>query len=276
MMFAQVNSEHCRHKIFNSSWIIDGKKKDNTLFQLIKSTEPEKSDNVIKAYSDNSAVTSSFKTNKLIIEKNNNYSYKNIDTHSVIKVETHNHPTAISPFSGASTGSGGEIRDEAATGRGSKTKAGLCGFNVSNLNIPGFLQPWEEDVSISYPERIASALEIMIEGPLGASAYNNEFGRPCLVGYFRTLEQKINSESYYGYHKPIMIAGGFGSIDNKNYKKLNIGHSDLIIVLGGPSMLVGLGGGAASSKHSSSKNEDLDFASVQRENPEMERSVKKL
>ena len=276
MMFAQVNSEHCRHKIFNSSWIIDGKKKDNTLFQLIKSTEPEKSDNVIKAYSDNSAVTSSFKTNKLIIEKNNNYSYKNIDTHSVIKVETHNHPTAISPFSGASTGSGGEIRDEAATGRGSKTKAGLCGFNVSNLNIPGFLQPWEEGVSISYPERIASALEIMIEGPLGASAYNNEFGRPCLVGYFRTLEQKINSESYYGYHKPIMIAGGFGSIDNKNYKKLNIGHSDLIIVLGGPSMLVGLGGGAASSKHSSSKNEDLDFASVQRENPEMERRCQEV
>ena len=276
MMFAQVNSEHCRHKIFNASWIIDGKKKDRSLFQLIKSTEPEKSANVIKAYSDNSAVTSSFKTNKLIINKDDSYSYEETDTHSVIKVETHNHPTAISPFSGAATGSGGEIRDEAATGRGSKTKAGLCGFNVSNLNIPGFLQSWEKGVSVSYPDRIATALEIMIEGPLGASAYNNEFGRPCLVGYFRTFEQKINTKSYYGYHKPIMIAGGYGSIDNKNYKKSNIENSDLIIVLGGPSMLVGLGGGAASSKHSSSKTEDLDFASVQRENPEMERRCQEV
>ena len=276
MMFAQVNSEHCRHKIFNSSWIIDEEKKDKTLFQFIKSTEPEKSPNVIKAYSDNSAVTSCFKTNKLIIDSNSSYVYKEIDTHSVIKVETHNHPTAISPFSGAATGSGGEIRDEAATGRGSKTKAGLCGFSVSNLNIPGFLQPWEENTSVSYPERIATALEIMIEGPLGASSYNNEFGRPCLVGYFRTFEQEITSNSYYGYHKPIMIAGGFGTIDNKNYKKSNIEDSDLIIVLGGPSMLVGLGGGAASSKHSSSKNEELDFASVQRENPEMERRCQEV
>ncbi|MDC3386086.1 phosphoribosylformylglycinamidine synthase [Gammaproteobacteria bacterium] len=276
MMFAQVNSEHCRHKIFNSSWIIDGEKKDKTLFQFIKSTEPEKSSNVIKAYSDNSAVTSSFKTNKLIIDIDNSYAYKDIDTHSVIKVETHNHPTAISPFSGAATGSGGEIRDEAATGRGSKTKAGLCGFNVSNLNIPGFLQPWEKNSSISYPKRIATALEIMIEGPLGASSYNNEFGRPCLVGYFRTFEQEISLNSYYGYHKPVMIAGGFGTIDNKNYKKSNIEDSDLIIVLGGPSMLVGLGGGAASSKHSSSENEDLDFASVQRENPEMERRCQEV
>ena len=276
MMFAQVNSEHCRHKIFNSSWVIDGEKKDKTLFQFIKSTEPEKSSNVIKAYSDNSAVTSSFKTNKLIIDSDNSYAYKEIDTHSVIKVETHNHPTAISPFSGAATGSGGEIRDEAATGRGSKTKAGLCGFNVSNLNIPGFLQPWEESSSVSYPKRIATALEIMIEGPLGASSYNNEFGRPCLVGYFRTFEQEISSNSYYGYHKPVMIAGGFGTIDNKNYKKLNIEDSDLIIVLGGPSLLVGLGGGAASSKHSSSENEDLDFASVQRENPEMERRCQEV
>ena len=276
MMFAQVNSEHCRHKIFNSSWVIDGDKQDKTLFQYIKSTEPEKSPNVIKAYSDNSAVTSSFKTNKLIIDSDNSYVYKDTDTHSVIKVETHNHPTAISPFSGAATGSGGEIRDEAATGRGSKTKAGLCGFNVSNLNIPGFEQPWEKNSSVSYPERIATALEIMIEGPLGASSYNNEFGRPCLVGYFRTFEQEISSNSYYGYHKPIMIAGGFGAIDNKNYKKLNIEDSDLIIVLGGPSMLVGLGGGAASSKHSSTKNEDLDFASVQRENPEMERRCQEV
>ena len=161
MMFAQVNSEHCRHKIFNSSWVIDGDKQDKTLFQYIKSTEPEKSSNVIKAYSDNSAVTSSFKTNKLIIDSDNSYAYKDTDTHSVIKVETHNHPTAISPFSGAATGSGGEIRDEAATGRGSKTKAGLCGFNVSNLNIPGFEQPWEKNSSVSYPERIATALEIM-------------------------------------------------------------------------------------------------------------------
>ena len=275
MMFAQVNSEHCRHKIFNSSWVIDGDKKNKTLFQYIKSTEPEKSSNVIKAYSDNSAVISSFKTNKLSINSDNNYVYKDTDTHSVIKVETHNHPTAISPFSGAATGSGGEIRDEAATGRGSKTKAGLCGFNVSNLNIPGFTQSWEDN-SVSYPDRIATALEIMIDGPLGASSYNNEFGRPCLVGYFRTFEQEISANNFYGYHKPIMIAGGFGSIDNKNYKKLNIKNSDLIVVLGGPSMLVGLGGGAASSKHSSSKNEDLDFASVQRENPEMERRCQEV
>ena len=275
MMFAQVNSEHCRHKIFNSSWVIDGDKKNKTLFQYIKSTEPEKSSNVIKAYSDNSAVISSFKTNKLLINSDNKYVYKDTDTHSVIKVETHNHPTAISPFSGAATGSGGEIRDEAATGRGSKTKAGLCGFNVSNLNIPGFIQSWENN-SVSYPDRIATALEIMIDGPLGASSYNNEFGRPCLVGYFRTFEQEISANNFYGYHKPIMIAGGFGSIDNKNYKKLNIKNSDLIVVLGGPSMLVGLGGGAASSKHSSSKNEDLDFASVQRENPEMERRCQEV
>ena len=276
MMFSQVNSEHCRHKIFNSSWVIDGDKKNKTLFQHIKSTEPEKSKHVIKAYSDNSAVISSFKTNKLLINDCNHYEYKNVETHSVIKVETHNHPTAISPFSGAATGSGGEIRDEAATGRGSRTKAGLCGFHVSNLNIPNFIQTWEDNESISYPKRIASALEIMIEGPLGSSAYNNEFGRPCLTGYFRTYEKKIENNSYYGFHKPIMIAGGIGTIDNSNFEKKFIKDSDLIIVLGGPSMLVGLGGGAASSKHSSNENEELDFASVQRENAEMERRCQEV
>jgi len=276
MMFAQVNSEHCRHKIFNSSWIIDSADQEKTLFQFIRSTEPEKSKHIIKAYSDNSAVISSFKTKKLIVDKDGYYVYKDIDTHSVIKVETHNHPTAISPYSGAATGSGGEIRDEAATGRGSKTKAGLCGFNVSNLNIPNFIQSWEENISLSYPDRIASALDIMIEGPLGSSSYNNEFGRPCLSGYFRTFEQKIDENSYYGYHKPIMIAGGFGSIDHSNYKKMDIEDSDLIVVLGGPSMLVGLGGGAASSKHSSRENEDLDFASVQRENAEMQRRCQEV
>lgn len=276
MMFAQVNSEHCRHKIFNSSWLIDGKKQDKTLFEYIRSTEPEKSKYVIKAYSDNSAVINSFKTNKLIINGSDDYIYKGVDTHTIIKVETHNHPTAISPFSGAATGSGGEIRDEAATGRGSKTKAGLCGFNVSNLNIPNFIQPWEKNRSISYPERIASSLEIMVEGPLGASSYNNEFGRPCLTGYFRTFEQEISPNNYYGYHKPIMIAGGLGTIDSSNYKKMGIEESDLIIVLGGPSMLVGLGGGAASSKHSSKGNEELDFASVQRENAEMQRRCQEV
>ena len=276
MMFAQVNSEHCRHKVFNSKWIIDGRKEKKTLFDYIKSTEPEKSPHVIKAYSDNSAVISSFKTNKLVIQADNNYSYTDTNTHSVIKVETHNHPTAISPFSGAATGSGGEIRDEAATGRGSRTKAGLCGFNVSNLNIPSFAQPWETNISLSYPKRIANALDIMVEGPLGSSSYNNEFGRPCLAGYFRTFEQKICDNSYYGYHKPIMLAGGIGTIDKANYKKDNIKDSDLIIVLGGPSMLVGLGGGAASSKQSSAGNEDLDFASVQRENAEMERRCQEV
>ena len=276
MMFAQVNSEHCRHKIFNSTWFVDGQKQEKTLFQYIKSTEPEKSKYVIKAYSDNSAVISSFKTNKLVINESDSYIYKDVDTHTIIKVETHNHPTAISPFSGAATGSGGEIRDEAATGRGSKTKAGLCGFNVSNLNIPNFLQSWEKNKSIPYPERIASSLEIMIEGPLGSSSYNNEFGRPCLTGYFRTFEQEISPGSYYGYHKPIMVAGGLGTIDKSNYKKMKIEGSDLIIVLGGPSMLVGLGGGAASSKHSSKGNEELDFASVQRENAEMQRRCQEV
>ena len=276
MMFAQVNSEHCRHKIFNSTWLIDGEKKEKSLFQHIKSTEPENSQYVIKAYSDNSAVISSFRTNKLFINKANDYEYKDTDTHSLIKVETHNHPTAISPFSGAATGSGGEIRDEAATGRGSKTKAGLCGFHVSNLNIPDFIQSWEENESLPYPKRIASALEIMIDGPLGSAAYNNEFGRPCLTGYFRTFEKRIDKNSAYGFHKPIMIAGGIGAIDSSNYKKKDIEDSDLIIVLGGPSMLIGLGGGAASSKHSSSENEDLDFASVQRENAEMERRCQEV
>ena len=276
MMFAQVNSEHCRHKIFNSTWIIDGKKQDKTLFKHIKSTEPNKSKFIIKAYSDNSAVINSFKTNKLIINESNNYTYKDVETHTIIKVETHNHPTAISPFSGAATGSGGEIRDEAATGRGSKTKAGLCGFNVSNLNIPNFIQSWEKNISLNYPSRIASSLEIMIDGPLGSSSYNNEFGRPCLSGYFRTYEKKIEGNSYYGYHKPIMIAGGLGSIDNNNYKKNEIKNDDLIIVLGGPSMLVGLGGGAASSKQSSTENEELDFASVQRENAEMQRRCQEV
>lgn len=276
MMFAQVNSEHCRHKIFNSTWLIDGKKQDKTLFKYIKSTEPDKSKFIIKAYSDNSAVINSFKTNKLIINEFNNYTYKDTKTHTIIKVETHNHPTAISPFSGAATGSGGEIRDEAATGRGSKTKAGLCGFNVSNLNIPNFIQSWEKNISIAYPDRIASSLEIMLDGPLGASSYNNEFGRPCLSGYFRTFEKKIAENSYFGYHKPIMIAGGLGSIDNSNFKKNEIKDNDLIIVLGGPSMLVGLGGGAASSKQSSKENEELDFASVQRENAEMQRRCQEV
>ncbi|MCP4493588.1 MAG: phosphoribosylformylglycinamidine synthase [Gammaproteobacteria bacterium] len=278
MMFAQANSEHCRHKIFNADWTIDGDEQALSLFKMIKNTYAENNDGVLSAYHDNSAVIAGFDGHKLApTGAAAEYQYEAAKLDILMKVETHNHPTAISPFSGAATGSGGEIRDEGATGRGSKPKAGLCGFSVSNLKIPGFEQPWEVDYG--KPERIASALDIMIEGPIGAASFNNEFGRPNTCGYFRTFEQKLkttNGDEIRGYHKPIMVAGGVGSIRREHIDKHDIPPGSNIIVLGGPSMLIGLGGGAASSMDSGSSSENLDFASVQRGNPEMERRVQEV
>ncbi len=282
MMFAQANSEHCRHKIFNADWTIDGKEKDISLFGMIRNTHKVTPDGVLSAYSDNAAVFEGFEQPRLwpasMKDKTpGQYEYHIEPIHVLIKVETHNHPTAISPFPGASTGSGGEIRDEGATGRGGKPKAGLSGFSVSNLEIPGYDRPWE--VHYGKPDRIVSALDIMTEGPLGGAAFNNEFGRPNLCGYFRTYQQTIHfeyGEQVRGYHKPIMIAGGMGNIRDQHVQKAEIKAGYHVIVLGGPAMLIGLGGGAASSMASGSSHEDLDFASVQRENPEMERRCQEV
>ena len=276
-MFAQANSEHCRHKIFNADWIIDGKKQDKSLFKMIKNTFEKTPDFVLSAYKDNAAVMEGSKVGRFFADQDGQYRYHQEDAHILMKVETHNHPTAISPFPGAATGSGGEIRDEGATGRGAKPKAGLTGFSVSNLVIPNFEQPWENP--LSKPSRIASALDIMIEGPLGGAAFNNEFGRPALLGYFRTYEEKVNSfngEEVRGYHKPIMLAGGIGNIRAEHVQKGEIPVGAKLIVLGGPAMNIGLGGGAASSMDSGKSKEDLDFASVQRENPEMERRCQEV
>lgn len=278
MMFAQANSEHCRHKIFNADWTIDGKAKDRSLFKMIKNTYESHSDNVLSAYKDNAAVMKGH-TGKRFYPKGElqQYGYKEEDINILMKVETHNHPTAISPFPGASTGSGGEIRDEGATGRGAKPKAGLSGFTVSNLKIPSFVQAWEGDYG--KPDRIVSALDIMTEGPLGAAAFNNEFGRPNLLGYFRSYEEEVdgpNGLEQRGFHKPIMIAGGLGNIKSEHVAKSSFPEGSHIIVLGGPAMLIGLGGGAASSVASGQGSEDLDFASVQRENPEMERRCQEV
>jgi phosphoribosylformylglycinamidine synthase len=278
MMFAQANSEHCRHKIFNSSWTIDGEDRPETLFGMIKNTYKQNGDGILSAYHDNSAVIVGFDGQKFAPETGSaEYQYSDVQLDILMKVETHNHPTAISPFPGAATGSGGEIRDEGATGRGSKPKAGLAGFSVSNLNIPGFRQPWEREPV--KPGRIASALDIMLEGPIGAASFNNEFGRPNTCGYFRTYEQSISGSEgseVRGYHKPIMVAGGVGSIRREHVEKQIIPDGSNIIVLGGPAMLIGLGGSAASSMASGSSREDLDFASVQRGNPEMERRVQEV
>jgi phosphoribosylformylglycinamidine synthase len=277
MMFAQANSEHCRHKIFNASWTIDGVEQAQSLFAMIRNTSAKSPKGILTAYSDNSSVVGGANTQVFIRNQmTGEYSYTEEASHLLMKVETHNHPTAISPFPGAATGSGGEIRDEGATGRGSATKAGLTGFSVSHLKIPGFAQPWEEDNG--KPERIASALQIMLEGPLGGAAFNNEFGRPNLAGYFRSFEQPVSNceNEYWGYHKPIMIAGGMGSIRPMLVNKQPIPAGALIIILGGPAMLIGLGGGAASSQASGSGAEDLDFASVQRENPEMQRRCQEV
>ncbi|ENU56825.1 phosphoribosylformylglycinamidine synthase [Acinetobacter guillouiae CIP 63.46] len=278
MMFAQANSEHCRHKIFGSEWTIDGEKQPLSLFQMIKNTYKESPTDVLSAYKDNASVIVGFDTQRFYPKKDEAtghhiYKYKSQAAHILMKVETHNHPTAIAPFAGAATGSGGEIRDEGATGRGGKPKAGLTGFTVSNLNIPGFEQPWEENYG--KPFRMASPLQIMIDGPLGGAAFNNEFGRPALNGYFRTFEQNVNGE-VKGFHKPIMIAGGYGNIRPDHVEKDAIQPGDLLIVLGGPAMLIGLGGGAASSVDSGKLGEKLDFASVQRENPEMERRCQEV
>ena len=278
MMFAQANSEHCRHKIFNASWTIDGEAKDRSLFKMIKNTFASTPDHVLSAYKDNAAVMEGFKAKRFYPDAEGNaYNFHEEDINILMKVETHNHPTAISPFPGASTGSGGEIRDEGATGRGGKPKAGLTGFTVSNLKIPSFVQPWESEHG--KPERIVSALDIMTEGPLGGAAFNNEFGRPNILGYFRTYEEKVqgpNGLEVRGYHKPIMIAGGLGNIKSDHVQKNDFPEGSHIIVLGGPAMLIGLGGGAASSVASGAGSEDLDFASVQRENPEMERRCQEV
>ncbi|MGZ8187890.1 MAG: phosphoribosylformylglycinamidine synthase [Methylosarcina sp.] len=278
MMFAQANSEHCRHKIFNASWTIDGVEQGQSLFRMIRNTAEKSPEGILSAYSDNASVVTG-PAAKVFIRNplSGEYGYVEEAAHILMKVETHNHPTAISPHPGAATGSGGEIRDEGATGRGSTPKAGLTGFSVSHLNIPDFPQPWEADNG--KPGRIASALDIMLEGPIGGAAFNNEFGRPNLAGYFRSFEQPVaggDGKRFRGYHKPIMIAGGMGNIRPMLVNKQEIPPGSLIIILGGPAMLIGLGGGAASSQASGAGSEDLDFASVQRENPEMERRCQEV
>jgi phosphoribosylformylglycinamidine synthase len=286
-MFAQVNSEHCRHKIFNASWSIDDTSLSASLFQMIRNTEKISGVGTISAYSDNAAVFQGHTAPRFGISPaspdpdiSRLYQSHVEDMPILIKVETHNHPTAVSPYPGAATGSGGEIRDEGAVGRGSKPKAGLSGFTVSNLLIPGFEQPWETD--FGRPAHIASAFDIMIEGPLGASAFNNEFGRPALTGYFRTFCEAIPVSSNgqrretRGYHKPIMIAGGYGNVRRQFAKKSRITPSAKIVVLGGPGLLIGLGGGAASSQISGASSVDLDFASVQRDNAEMQRRCQQV
>ena len=278
MMFAQANSEHCRHKIFNASWSIDGEEQELSLFKMIKNTYEQGGDNVLSAYSDNAAVVAGHEAGRFYPDPETmTYSYHQEDIHLLMKVETHNHPTAIAPFSGAGTGSGGEIRDEGAVGKGSKPKVGLTGFTVSNLYIPEFGQSWELDYG--KPDRIVSALDIMLEGPIGGAAFNNEFGRPNICGYFRTYEETVNGPAGIerrGYHKPIMLAGGYGNIKAEHVIKTEFPAASKLIALGGPAMQIGLGGGAASSMTSGSSSEDLDFASVQRQNPEMERRCQEV
>ncbi|MBA5638738.1 phosphoribosylformylglycinamidine synthase [Duganella sp. LX20W] len=296
MMFAQANSEHCRHKIFNADWTIDGVAQDKSLFQMIKNTHLLQPKGTIVAYSDNSSIMEGAEVARFFPRgANHEYAASTELTHTLMKVETHNHPTAISPFPGASTGAGGEIRDEGATGRGAKPKAGLTGFTVSNLMLPGAVQAWENAASVTAgaaqrdtskvygkPDRIASPLQIMIEGPLGGAAFSNEFGRPVLGGYFRTYEQNIGrqfagaSDTVYGYHKPIMIAGGIGNISAQHTHKNDIPVGSLLIQLGGPGMRIGMGGSAASSMATGTNTADLDFDSVQRGNPEMERRAQEV
>jgi phosphoribosylformylglycinamidine synthase len=281
MMFAQANSEHCRHKIFNADWVIDGEPRTKSLFSMIRNTHEQNPGGTVVAYADNSAVMEGARIARFYPGKDNAYGYAEEQTHILMKVETHNHPTAISPFPGAATGVGGEIRDEGATGRGAKPRAGLSGFSVSNLGIPEFIQPWEAhpemepDHPYGKPARIASALQIMLEGPIGGAAFNNEFGRPNLAGYFRTFEERVGSEMR-GYHKPIMLAGGIGHIAQRHSFKEEFPAGALLIQLGGPGMLIGLGGGAASSMDTGKNAESLDFDSVQRGNPEMERRAQEV
>jgi phosphoribosylformylglycinamidine synthase len=282
MMFAQANSEHCRHKIFNADFVIDGQKQAQTLFQMIRRTTEASPAGVLSAYRDNAAVVEGVEAGRFAPDPSTGVYRTHVEpVHLLMKVETHNHPTAISPFAGAATGSGGEIRDEGATGRGARPKAGLTGFSVSNLRLPSAPRPWERPAS--KPERIASALDIMLDGPLGGAAFNNEFGRPALCGYFRTFEMEVdgshggpNGREVRGYHKPIMVAGGFGNVRAEQVKKAEFPAGTPIVVLGGPAMLIGLGGGAASSLASGASAEDLDFASVQRDNAEMQRRCQEV
>jgi phosphoribosylformylglycinamidine synthase len=275
MMFAQANSEHCRHKIFNASWVIDGYAQDHSLFNMIRETHRRSPKGTIVAYSDNSAIMEGGRVHRFQVAADNRYEYvENELTHTLMKVETHNHPTAISPFPGAATGSGGEIRDEGATGRGAKPKAGLVGFSVSHLRIPGAREPWEQS-PIGKPDHIASPLEIMLDGPIGAAAFNNEFGRPNLCGYFRSYEQEIRGVTR-GYHKPIMLAGGIGNVTDQQSIKELFDAGTLIIQLGGPGMLIGMGGGAASSMATGENSIELDFDSVQRGNPEIQRRCQEV
>lgn len=288
MMFAQANSEHCRHKIFNATWTIDGQAEPETLFGMIRNTHKTTPQGTVVAYSDNAAVVQGHVADRFFADDDGVYRAHSETTHFVAKVETHNHPTAISPYAGAATGSGGEIRDEGATGRGAKPKAGLCGFGTSHLRFDNAAQPWESgqdalipleqhgnSQAVGMPSRIASPLQIMIDGPIGAAAFNNEFGRPNLGGYFRTFEQRVG-ERVYGYHKPIMIAGGIGNIRSTHTHKLDLPAGTLLVQLGGPGMRIGMGGGAASSMNAGTNTEALDFDSVQRSNPEMERRAQEV
>ncbi len=273
-MFAQANSEHCRHKIFNATWVVDRQPMPQSLFQMIRETEKASPGGTVSAYSDNAAVMEGRTVRRFMVDPGTGrYLYRDDLTHTLMKVETHNHPTAISPFPGAATGSGGEIRDEGATGRGSKPKAGLCGFSVSSLRIPGHERPWEGPES--RPDRIASPLAIMIEGPIGAASFNNEFGRPNLAGYFRVYEQEVAGAAR-GYHKPIMLAGGVGNVRALHAHKGDVPAGSLLIQLGGPGMLIGMGGGSASSMSTGANTADLDFDSVQRGNAEIQRRAQEV
>ncbi|MFP5306366.1 MAG: phosphoribosylformylglycinamidine synthase, partial [Gammaproteobacteria bacterium] len=287
MMFAQVNSEHCRHKIFNAEFTVDGVAQPHSLFQMIRMTHAAAPQGVLSAYKDNAAVVEGFEAMRWFADADHVWREHREPVHMLMKVETHNHPTGISPHPGAGTGAGGEIRDEAATGRGARPKAGLCGFSVSNLRIPGFEQPWERQAELlahGTPPRMASALQIMVDGPIGAAAYNNEFGRPNLNGYFRTYElatadargHSSDCTRNRGYHKPIMIAGGYGNIRAAHVEKCAVIEGAKLVVLGGPAMLIGLGGGAASSMATGASTAELDFASVQRANPELERRCQEV
>jgi phosphoribosylformylglycinamidine synthase len=276
MMFAQANSEHCRHKIFNASWTVDGRAQEMSLFGMIKHTHARTPEHTLSAYSDNAAVVEGYPTRRFRPDPATHAYRAEAEAPGAfcIKVETHNHPTAIAPFPGAATGAGGEIRDEGATGRGGKPKAGLTGFSVSHLRIPTLPQPWEAQRPLN--PRMASALEIMRDGPLGGAAFNNEFGRPNLAGYFRSFELDEGGGLVRGYDKPIMLAGGLGAMDRDMVAKKPLSPGDAVVVLGGPAMLIGLGGGAASSVASGESAEDLDFASVQRDNPEMQRRCQEV
>ncbi|MGB7757257.1 MAG: phosphoribosylformylglycinamidine synthase [Salinisphaera sp.] len=274
MMFGQINSEHCRHKIFNAEFTIDGETQAASLFDMIRSSYKAAPEGVLSAYRDNAAVVAGPAATRMTVDRDRTYRLVAEDVHLLMKVETHNHPTAIAPAPGAATGSGGEIRDEAATGRGGKPKAGLAGFSVADLHIPGAVQPWETDADA--PAHLASALDIMLEGPIGAARYNNEFGRPALGGYFRTFQYESAATGLRGFAKPIMIAGGMGNVRPGHVEKHEVPVEACLIVLGGPAMLIGLGGGAASSMASGSASAELDFASVQRANPEMQRRAQEV